>query len=772
MNTDVIITLELIGLLIVVVELAIRKKIIVASLLGVLFLAIYFYGQSVVNYLSGLGADSYLELLSFDNIEAIGFIKTLSSVIIADPIDYRVIHYLIFAALLLAFLILKNIFKPLNQHKKFVYIFMCLTPLVVLLTNTVIDISNNVSVFMNIKHNFKDPATLNVSPAKNELKTVIFVGESTSILNLSLYGYSRETTPLLDKLDASDSNFLKFNNVFSTHVHTVPSLLEVLSLPIECMDEVVPIEQRSRVSLVDILKQANVETHLISNQSKSGSWNIAAPILFENSDSVKYSIEGTFSGNEEYRLSRPEEFSFFKEHLQPLLMDDGSAAIFLHSYIGHYYYKNHLPKKFQSPVDNSLKNRNLNHIFGNKLASSLTLELLEKSDSSYKYLDYVLSSVINIIRVKSEPVVLMYFSDHGDAPYAGLAHDSSRFQHEMARVPFVIYFNDKAKNRYNKLYQDLKLRSESNQISTLASFSKTLLELFDINSENSKYARSLHSKYDETVAPILVRQVSDEVTFVNPFPIDINQKKSKAIDATDFASHIFKITSNPIYKNNLVCYHRSNSMAKAVRGSLVSNCLEIDIFLSQGHEIYVDHDHPSGPLLDEILNVVEDINISFWLDGKNIDQPDKCEALYRYFEQSNRDLSRFFIEFPSSASIDESEFRECVGKMIGSGLTVSYYIPTELGMQCLEQIASYNEEKKSSNSSCADFDKHLNKILKSKLFTDISFDIRLFDLIKKSKLTHDYRFNAWGIAPDNMGNIQHRRFDRLIIDTHNDPNGR
>jgi hypothetical protein len=64
------------------------------------------------------------------------------------------------------------------------------------------------------------------------------------------------------------------------YVHTSPSLLEAFSLRPARQDNAVPITDQSRVPLVNILLSRGIHTVLYSNQSRKGTWNLAAGVVF------------------------------------------------------------------------------------------------------------------------------------------------------------------------------------------------------------------------------------------------------------------------------------------------------------------------------------------------------------------------------------------------------------------------------------------------------------------------------------------------------------
>ena len=118
----------------------------------------------------------------------------------------------------------------------------------------------------------------------------LYLGESTSSLNMQLYDYPRNTTPLLNRFkNQNKKNLIVVENVWSTHTHTSSSLLEALSLSADSasLDEKVnTIFDRKRISLPDILKLVDIETYLFSNQGRSGTSNFASSIIFKDSNNT------------------------------------------------------------------------------------------------------------------------------------------------------------------------------------------------------------------------------------------------------------------------------------------------------------------------------------------------------------------------------------------------------------------------------------------------------------------------------------------------------
>ena len=88
---------------------------------------------------------------------------------------------------------------------------------------------------------------------------IVVIGESTSRLHMSLYGYERQTNP---KLESMKKELKIFNNVFASRPNTIESLEQVLTFA----NQEHPDLYKTKPSLMAILKQAGYKLYWISNQ--------------------------------------------------------------------------------------------------------------------------------------------------------------------------------------------------------------------------------------------------------------------------------------------------------------------------------------------------------------------------------------------------------------------------------------------------------------------------------------------------------------------------
>lgn len=139
--------------------------------------------------------------------------------------------------------------------------------------------------------NSRGQVTATANP-DNDLVVVLYIGESATRVNWSLYGYPRDTTPALRRL-GDEGKLIVFDNVTATHAHTAPSIIEALSIPAprQAHDGIEEIYRQDRISLVDILAKGGISTTLFSNQGRFGTWNLASPILFRRAERQVYSTD-------------------------------------------------------------------------------------------------------------------------------------------------------------------------------------------------------------------------------------------------------------------------------------------------------------------------------------------------------------------------------------------------------------------------------------------------------------------------------------------------
>jgi glucan phosphoethanolaminetransferase (alkaline phosphatase superfamily) len=486
-------------------------------LMGVAWLVFY---QPIDGFVNCLGADSFSETKNFDMEEAKFWITTLSVSIHPTFNSGTFVLYTLIA--IACFFLLKLILGRIKfTSENYYYIKISLS---VLIMGAAIHqtVSDSISLyFKNSEQCSRLKQKFSIPPPRIEfddkkINLLVYIGESTSVANMGIYGYSRNTTPRLEELKHTDSNLLIFNNVYSTHTHTSMSLLEAFSFAVDEDENFLPIGLRKRISIVDLLYKSGIKTSIISNQGMTGDWN-QTPIIFNNAHQI-FSTKSRLLGKQDYKQLRPWDHDFFYEQLgksYPQTVGN-KGLVFFHSYAGHGGYLNNIPESYRQPVDNSFIKKKAELLAGKDLNLS---KGVEEYDSAIKYIDFTISKSIEVVKNLKEPTIFIYFSDHGEAVFAGLGHDSSRFLLEMANVPLLIYFNDAARETNTALYEKYRRLAKERQASTLAQLPSTFLDLLGIRIISKAALELIQTPVigEKTLhPPIIVRETQGNViTYVN-----------------------------------------------------------------------------------------------------------------------------------------------------------------------------------------------------------------------------------------------------------------
>ena len=105
---------------------------------------------------------------------------------------------------------------------------------------------------------------------------MIIIGESLNKRHMGLYGYFRKTTPML----STKKDLLIFNNTYSNHTHTAPTL----SLALTEANQYNKSDYYQSLSIIDILNKANIETFWITNQPLYSSWSNSFSVIAKSAN--------------------------------------------------------------------------------------------------------------------------------------------------------------------------------------------------------------------------------------------------------------------------------------------------------------------------------------------------------------------------------------------------------------------------------------------------------------------------------------------------------
>ena len=302
-------------------------------------------------------------------------------------------------------------------------------------------------------------------------------------------------------------------------------------------------------------------------------------------------------------------------------------------------YLGAIPETFHPHVDDYLKSKSDAAVAGSVRGAT---ENVENYDSAMRYIDHNLNQVIGRLSQLEQPTVFIYFSDHGESVYTARGHESSRFTHEMARVPLLMYFNNAARQRYPLLFQQYKQRAETNTLTTLAQIPATVIDLLGGQIAETKLVlpKVIGTQQDSYVAPIVVRSTSSGDTYVNTNNADVlgslGQATTLASNAADDPTRIFVARQTKLLEKSSLCYSGVNTIAMALRGAMVSDCLQLDLVINAKGELSLLVSNPSVPgmTVEAAVDITNRNKLALWLQVSALDRQKVCQKLLALVEPS------------------------------------------------------------------------------------------------------------------------------------------
>ncbi|WP_272693595.1 phosphoethanolamine transferase CptA [Providencia sp. PROV039] len=280
-----------------------------------------------------------------------------------------------------------------------------------------------------IRDNSKIPPLENFVDANgNTPRTfVLVIGESTSRDRMSLYGYTRPTTPELDEL-ARDypTNLSVFNDVVTSRPYTIEALQQILTFATQTEPELF----NSRPSIMNMMKQAGFKTFWITNQQTMTERNTLLTAFSRQTDKQYY------LNNDMAQSSRIYDDVVFAPFKEALADPAEKKFIVVHLLGTHMRYEFRYPEEkaiFKGKDDVVPKNLNEDEVND-----------YNAYDNAQYYNDYVVSTLIKDFDSSKENGFLVFFSDHGEdvydtPPHKMLGRSEGKPSKVIYNVPFLVW---------------------------------------------------------------------------------------------------------------------------------------------------------------------------------------------------------------------------------------------------------------------------------------------------------------------------------------------
>ncbi len=297
------------------------------------------------------------------------------------------------------------------------------------------------------------------------------IGESSRAANWELYGYSRQTNPLLQKRN----DVLLFKNVITQSNTTHKSVPLMLS----SVDAHEYNTMFYRKGISDLFKSVGFYTCFISTQSPQGAM-----------------VDNFARECDEIVYVEPSECDMqLLESVQRIVENTEREKLFLvlHCYGSHYCYNQRYTEEFAVflPDDECAVN-NCNRA-----------NLCNSYDNSILYTDALLNSIMNYLESVDACSALLYCSDHGedlfDDERGMFLHSSPKVTYYQLHVPCLAWFSDS----YMALFPDKVAMGSRHRWSptTTSSMFHTIADIASIRTNYVDSRRSLVSASFDESAP-------------------------------------------------------------------------------------------------------------------------------------------------------------------------------------------------------------------------------------------------------------------------------
>ena len=261
---------------------------------------------------------------------------------------------------------------------------------------------------------------------------VYIIGEASRAMNWQLYGYDRETNPLLSQ----EKGLVVFRDVLTQSNTTHKSVPLILSSVATDEHE----ELYRRKGLPALFNEAGFDTWFISNQSRQGA------MIDHLAHDAKHLI---------YIRSPRHDTQLLDEMRKVLEKSDEQKILFiLHCYGSHFSYHQRYPREFAHfQPDNDVA-----------IAKQHRPMLVNAYDNSIRYTDYVLSQIIDYLgSLENTSSALLYCADHGEDL---IDDDRERFLHASPTttayqlyVASLAWFSDS----YREYFPEKAAAAEANE---------------------------------------------------------------------------------------------------------------------------------------------------------------------------------------------------------------------------------------------------------------------------------------------------------------------
>lgn len=316
---------------------------------------------------------------------------------------------------------------------------------------------NRSMMYLQTSKDFKFDAQKTTNANNREIY-VLVVGEAGRAVNWSLWGYDRETNPLLSQVQGLVLYPDAITQANATH-KSVPLILSAANA--ENFDVIY-----HQKSILEAFKEAGFTTIFLSNQTPNRTFTDYFAAEADYHQNIRPASSGGILTENNYDT-----------HMLPLLQHyidslPGNLFVVMHTYGSHFNYLERYPKEFahflpDESTEIEVKNRR---------------QLVNAYDNSIRYTDFFLNSLIQILDSTGSCTALYYSPDHGEDM---LDDNRKRFLHAspyptyyQLHIPLFLWFSENYREQFPQQYETAVSNSPK-PVSTRVAF-HTMLDIAGI----------------------------------------------------------------------------------------------------------------------------------------------------------------------------------------------------------------------------------------------------------------------------------------------------
>ncbi|MDR0571434.1 MAG: phosphoethanolamine transferase [Rickettsiales bacterium] len=266
------------------------------------------------------------------------------------------------------------------------------------------------------------------------INVIVVMGESVNYAQMSLFGYERDTTPLLKQMSQEDKNFV-YKEAISSGVTTLISTSMFFNIRRE--PDNVKHSLSRKADMFKLAKNNGFTTTYFSAQAE----NLMTSLSSNHVDEVvtKEDMANKLEKHGEIYL-----VDYFKENKQKLLKSNKNFLV-IHQ------------RNIHSPYKHNYKSQHEKFSRYNSSNGSKDSYMIDTYDNAMLYNDYFLFELLNVIRQETEgtPTYLFFVSDHGEAMGKNGKFGHAFLAEEVAEIPFFATLYWAEDNDFKKEIENL-----------------------------------------------------------------------------------------------------------------------------------------------------------------------------------------------------------------------------------------------------------------------------------------------------------------------------